>query len=117
MHTDYDDLEYQGISDLKPLYDYINISKYYESELFESALERNYERYRINGDRDKELSLNEYLNTVTTNVNDLITKKKMNERKVQLSISTIFSDYITNDTAEKYVLSDNVIITPTNDVN
>ena len=90
MHTDYDDLEYQGISDLKPLYDYINISKYYESELFERALERNYERYRINGDRDKELSLNEYLNTVRTNVNELITKKKMNERKVQLAISIIF---------------------------
>ena len=117
MHTDYDNIQYQGIMELKPLYNYISLDEYYEPELFESALERNYERYRINGDRDKELSLNEYLNTVRNNVNDLITKKKMNERKVQLSISTIFLDYITNDTAEKYVLSDNVIIRPTNDVN
>ena len=41
----------------------------------------------------------------------------MNERKVQLAISIIFLNYITNDTAEKYVLSDNVIIRPTDDKN
>ena len=113
MHTGYDDIQYQGIMELKPLYNYISLDEYYQPELFESALERNNERYRINGDRDKELSLNEYLNTVRTNVNDLITKKKMNETKVQLAISIIFLNYITNDTAEKDVLSDNVIIIPT----
>ena len=46
--------------------------------------------YRINGDKGKELSLINYLNTVRSNVNDLITKKKVNERKVQLAISIIF---------------------------
>ena len=71
--------------------------------------------YRINGDKDKELSLIDYLNTVRPNVNDLITKKKVNERKVQLALSIIFLNYITNDTAEKYVLSDNIIIRPTDD--
>ena len=113
MHTDYDDIQYQGLMELNPLYNYIILDEYYQPELFESLRERNYERYRINGDRDKELSLNEYLNTVRTNVNDLITKKKMNETKVQLAISIIFLNYITNDTAEKDVLSDNVIIIPT----
>ena len=54
MHTDYDDIQYQGIMELKPLYNYISLDEYYQPELFESALERNYERYRINGDRDKE---------------------------------------------------------------
>ena len=117
MHTDYDNIQYQGIMELKPLYNYISLDEYYEPELFESAPERNYERYRINGDRDKELSLNEYLNTVRTNVNDLITKKKMDERKVQLAISIIFLNYITSDTAEKYVPSDNVIMRPIDDVN
>ena len=38
----------------------------------------------------KKLSLTDYLNTVGSNVNDLITKKKVNERKVQLAISIIF---------------------------
>ena len=94
---------------------YTILDEYYEPELFASALERNYEMYKINGDKDKELSLIDYLNTVTHNVNGLITKKKVNERKVQLAISIIFLNYITNDTAEKYSHSDNVIIRPTDD--
>ena len=73
--------------------------------------------YRINGDKGKELSLTNYLNTVGSNVNDLITKKKVNERKVQLAISIIFLNYITNDTAEKSVLRDNIVIRPTDDSN
>ena len=64
-----------------------------------------------------EISLIDYLNTVRPNVVDLITKKKVNERKVQLVISIIFLNYITNDTAEKYVHSANVIIRPTDDSN
>ena len=65
----------------------------------------------------KELSLIDYINTVRSNVNDLITKKKVNERKVQLAISIIFLNYITNDTAEIYVLRDNIVIRPTDDSN
>ena len=41
----------------------------------------------------------------------------MNERKVQLATSIIFLNYITDDTAEQYVLSDNIIIRPTYDTN
>ena len=115
VHSDYDDLQYQGITELKPLYYYTILNEYYEPKLFDSTLERNYEMHRINGDKDKELPLIDYLNTVRPNVNDLITKKKVNERKVQLAISIIFLNYITNDTAEKYVLSDNIIIRPTDD--
>ena len=117
MHSDYDDLQYQGITELKPMYYYNILDEYYEPDLFSSTLERNYELYRINGDKDKELPLIDYLNTVRPNVVDLITKKKVNEGKVQLAISIIFLNYITNDTAEKYVNSDNVIIRPTDDSN
>ena len=41
----------------------------------------------------------------------------MNERKVQLAIFIIFLNYITDDTAEKYILSDNIIIRATDDTN
>ena len=57
MYSNYDDLQYQAISELKPLYYYNILDGYCEPELFASALERNYELYRINGDKDKELSL------------------------------------------------------------
>ena len=117
MHLNYDDLQYQGISDLKHTFDNISIDTYYDAELFAGALERTYERYRINGDRNKELSLTDYLKTVRPNVVELITKKKANERKAQLDLSIVFLNYLTNETAEKYVYSDNVKIRPTDDSN
>ena len=101
MHVDYDDLQYQGLSDIKNTYNYIKIDSSYNPELIASAYEKNYESYRINGDKNKELSLNDYLNVITPNVNQLITKKKVNEGKVQLAISVIFLNYINNDTADK----------------
>ena len=44
----------------------------------------------MNGDKNKELSLIDYLDMVRHNVNELITKKKRNERKVQLAILIVF---------------------------
>ena len=41
----------------------------------------------------------------------------MNERKAQLDVSIIFLNYVTDETAEKYVFSDNVIIRPTDYTN
>ena len=57
MHSNYDDLQYQGISELKPMYYYNILYQYYEPKLSDSALEINYKIHRINGDKDKELSL------------------------------------------------------------
>ena len=53
MYSDYDDLQYQGITELKPLYNHAILYEYYQPELFDSALERSYEMYIINGDKDK----------------------------------------------------------------
>ena len=90
LHTNYYDLQYLGLSDIKPLFSYFILEEYYEPELINIAFEINYERYRMNGDKNKELSLNDYLDMVRHNVNELITKKKRNERKVQLVIPIVF---------------------------
>ena len=82
MDLNYDDLQYQGISDIKNTLNVINIDSYYEPELVTSAFDKHYERYRINGDKNKELSLTSYLDTVRQNVVELITKKNIGERKV-----------------------------------
>ena len=47
MHIDHDDLQYQGISDIKNAYNYIKIDNYYNPELIASAYEKNYESYGI----------------------------------------------------------------------
>ena len=46
---------------------------------------KHYERYRINGDKNKELLLTSYLHTVRHNVVELITKKNIGERKFNWS--------------------------------
>ena len=117
MDLNYDDLQYQGISDIKHTLDIINIDSYYEPELIASAFDKHYERYRINGDKDKELSLNAYLNAVRQNVVELITKKNIGERKVQLVISAVFINYLNNENAEKYAYNDNIVIRTADDSN
>ena len=117
MDLNYDDLQYQGISDIKHTLDIINIDSYYEPELIASAFDKHYERYRINGDKDKELSLNAYFNAVRQNVVELITKKNIGERKVQLVISAVFINYLNNENAEKYAYNDNIVIRTADDSN
>ena len=117
MHVNYDDLQYEGKTDIKNTYNYIDINNYYNPELIAGSFEENYKIYRINGDENKKLLLNDYINTIRPNFNELITKKKINKSKVQLAISIIFLNYTNNDTADKYILSDNLIIRPTDDTN
>ena len=117
MDLNYDDLQYQGIGDIKNTLAIINVDSFYEPELIASAFDKHYERYRINGDKGKELSLNTYLDTVRQNVVELITKKKIGERNVQLVISILFIIYLNNEKAEKYTYKDKVIIRTTNDSN
>ena len=73
MDLNCDDLQFQGISDLKITFNIINIDNYYEADLIASAFNKHYQRYRINGDKNKELTLNVYLDTVRKNVVELIT--------------------------------------------
>ena len=56
MDLNYDDLQYHGLSDVKNSLDIINIDSYYELELIPSDFDKHYERYRINGDENKDLS-------------------------------------------------------------
>ena len=117
MDLNYDDLQCHGLSDIKNTLDIINIDSYYEPELIASSSHKRYERYRINGDQNKELSLVAYLDTVRQNVVELITKKNIVERKVQLVLSVLFINYLNNQKAEKYTYSDNVVIRTTDDSN
>ena len=115
MHNNYDDLEYQGITDVKPTHYCSIIATYYNPELIESSFNHNYERYQINGDKNKELSINDYFNTITENLINLINIKKVSEKKVQLIISTVFLNYLNDETAIKYTYSDIVEIRSTDD--
>ena len=117
MDLNYDDLQYQGLSDLKNTFNIINIDIYYGPELIASAFDKHYERYRINGDKNKELSLITYLDTVRQNVVELMTKKNIGERKEQSVLSVFFINYLSNEKAEKYTYCDNIELRTTDDSN
>ena len=48
---------------------------------------------------------------------ELITKKNIGERKVQLALSVLFINYLNNEKEEKYTYSDNIEIRTTDDSN
>ena len=49
-----------------------------------------------------------YLNTIGANVEGLLNRMKVSEKKVQLALSTIFFNFPTNETVEKLTYSDNI---------
>lgn len=78
---------------------------YYELELIHSSFNRNYEKSSL-----------AYINTIRSNFERLLDKQKViNNKKVQLIISTIFLSYHTNETAEKFTYSDNIELISTDD--
>ena len=98
-----------NIEVLVPQLIYLNaIDKYYEPELIQSSFNGNYERYQIRGDAYKELSIMTYLKTIRANVEGLLNRMKVSEKKVQLALSTIFLNFPTNETVEKLTYSDNI---------
>lgn len=90
--------------------------KYYGPLIIDSSFLKGYERYQISGDMNKELSLNDYLNTIRSNVEELLNRQKVIDTKnVQLSISTIFLNCLTNETTEKFIYSHNFELRSTDD--
>ena len=83
-------MDYFGVKDIENLFNYIDDADYYEPML-RTSFKNNYEYYEIRGDRDKELSIKQYLYIVITYLAELINKKKKkNELKIQLSMGISF---------------------------
>ena len=78
-YSDYNDLDYFGIRDIKNLFDHINNDDYYKPILVKSSFKNSYEYYEIRGDKDKILSIKQYLYIVIPYLAELINKKKKNK--------------------------------------
>ena len=99
-HSDYDDLDYFAISELENLVTNDDDDYYYGPVLVKSSFEKNYESYEIRRDKDKKLSIKQYLYMVMPGFADLINKKKNDivECKIQLNMGV---NFISTDDAEK----------------
>ena len=108
-----DDLYYHGIRDIENLFDNVNVNDYYKPTLVKSSFKKNYKYYESRGDKDKRLSVEQYLDMIKPYLSDLINENKAiktssNEQKIQINMHINFVS--SNDTGEirtVFVWSDN----------
>ena len=99
-HNDRNDLDYHGIKELENLFgDNDNNDNYYKLVLVKTS----FKYYESGGDRDKKLSVKQYLYMIMPYLSDLINDHKnirneSNEWKIQLNMSVNFIS--SNDTVE-----------------
>ena len=103
-HSDRDDLDYFGIEKLESLFgDTDNDDNQYKSALVKTSFKDGYKCYESRGDRDKKLSVKQYLYMIMPYLNDLINdlraiRNESNEWKIQINMSVNFIS--SNDTGE-----------------
>ena len=78
-YHDRDDLDYHGIRDIENLFDADNNEDYYKPILVKSSFKENYKYYESRGDKDKKLSVKQYLYKIMPYLSDLINENKANE--------------------------------------
>ena len=75
-YHDRDDLDYHGIRDIENLFDADNNEDYYKPILVKSSFKENYKYYESRGDKDKKLSVKQYLYKIMPYLSDLINEHK-----------------------------------------
>ena len=117
---DRDDLDYYGIRDIENLFDKVSEEDYYKPILVKSSFKGNYKYYESRGDKEKRLSVKQYLNKITPYLYDLINDHRIARRvwKIQISMRVNFiSSKDTGETRTIYVWSDNVKIMWVSNIN
>ena len=71
-YHDRDDLDYHGIRDIENLFDADNNEDYYKPILVKSSFKENYKYYESRGDKDKKLSVKQYLYKIMPYLSNLI---------------------------------------------
>ena len=90
-YYDYDEIEYRGIRDLRDLFDSSISEDYYRPIIVKSAFNNNYIKYESKGDKDKILTISEYLDKIRPYLVDMINDhKNQSEWKIQLSAEINF---------------------------
>ena len=69
-YHDRDDLDYHGIRDIENLFDADNNDDYYKPILVKSSFNESYKYYESRGDKDKNLSIEQYLDVIKPYLSD-----------------------------------------------
>ena len=115
---DRDDFDYYGIRDIENLFDEVSEEDYYKPILVKSSFKDHYKYYESKGDKEKRLSVRQYLNKILPNLYDLINYHRIARRvwKIQISMHiNSISSKVNGQTHTIYVWSDNINITQGSD--
>ena len=111
-YQDRDDLDYHGIRYIENLFDADNNDDYYKPILVKSSFNESYKYYESRGDKDKKLSIEQYLDVIKPYLSDLINDHKAietssNEWKIQINLHINFvSSNHTGEIRTLFVWSD-----------
>ena len=88
-YHDCDDLNCHGIRDIENLFDADNNEDYYKPILVKCSFNESYKYYKSRDDKDRKLSIEQYLDVIKPNLSDLINYHKViktssNEWKIQI---------------------------------
>ena len=122
-YLDRDDLDYYGKRDIENLFHNYNdnVNHYNNPILVEGSFKNNYKYYENRGDKDKKLSVKQYLYKIMPYFSDLITDHKTirnnsNEWKIQINVHVNFvSSKDTGEIRTIFVWSDNEEISSGNE--
>ena len=117
---DRDDLDYYQIKDIPILLGEISEEDYYKPIFVKSSFNGNYKYYESRGDKEKELSVKQYLSMIMPYLYDLINDHRIARRvwKIQINMHVNFiSSKDTGETRTIYTLSNNVSIMRGRDTN
>ena len=114
QYYDRDELDYYGIKDIENLFDNDdNDDDYYKPILIKSSFKNNYKYYESGGDKDKDLSVKQYLYKITPYLTNLMndhktTRNESSEWKIQINMYVNFiSSKGTGEIRTIYVWSEN----------
>ena len=88
-YHDRDDLHYHRIIDIENLFDADSNEDYCKPILVKCSFNESYKYYKSRGDKDRKLSIEQYLDVIKPNLSDLINYHKViktssNEWKIQI---------------------------------
>ena len=97
---DRDDFDYYGIRDIENLFDEASEEDYYKPILVKSSFKSNYKYYESRGDKEKRLSVKQYLNKITSYLYDLINDHRIARRVRKIQMSMRVDSISSEDTGE-----------------
>ena len=97
---DREDFDYYGIRDIESLFDTVSEEDYYKPILIKISFKGNYKYYESRGDKEKRLSVKQYLNKITPHLYDLINDHMIARRVWKIQISMRVNFISSKDTGE-----------------